>query len=326
MSSPGYFGFGSPSSVADADGFYDSGFGSPEPPAWDPSVFVDLGFGDPNVGYDLPIFLSPSVAGEDIWYPDDGGIVCTVSSVAGSVWSLLGGTFRVKFRAQDATLYPKDQVGALAPGARTKTSLPADRFNLVPLADGRRLRFCMPPLPLGIYDVVVYYGSGYAQSIEILEAFRVVFRHLSREEWNIRSKFPEIWKGAGPRSEATEPMLEDVPGQWPHALLRALTRAVAEEAQLTSGKALTRITSTFQEPTLAVPSASIPAAPGICNVETTLGFTDSGSFFVGPKEFTYTGRTSTSFLGCLPIRVYDGLEMDVGTLITSSIHHWYPQT
>lgn len=318
MGNPAYFGFGSPS-VPDEDGWYDSGFGSPEPPAWDPLLFQDLGFGDPEVGYDMPIFLSPSVIGEDIWYPDDGGIVCTVSSPVGQVWALLGGTFRIKFRDQTSAVFPTDKVGALAPGPRPVGDTPASRYDLVPLADGTRLRFNLPVLPLGVYDLLVYFGPSYGQQMEILQAFRVVFRHLSREEWAIRGKFPGVWKAAGPRSEATEPMLVDDPAQWPHAILRALTRAMAEECQLTAGKALTRITEAFPEPGLAP-----PVVPATCTVETTLGFASNGSFFAGPKEFTYTGRTPTTFTGCLPVRPYDGLELGVGTLLTASIHNWLP--
>jgi len=88
------------------------------------------------------------------------------------------------------------------------------------------------------------------------------------------------------------PVQDGAMSEWPHEILREWTRLIGEEFQQVAGVASTRLVEAF------------PSAGGTAFVETTLGFPDTGAFFVGPRKYSYTGRTPVSFTGCTPELVY----------------------
>jgi hypothetical protein len=100
---------------------------------------------------------------------------------------------------------------------------------------------------------------------------------------------------------------------YPHKYLQAVTRATGEELQTLSGRALTRLVSDFGED------------DPVAFVETTLGFSNTGSFFVGPRKYTYTGKTDCSFTGCKKTREWDGTMLTQWTAVTYDPYSWVPE-
>lgn len=92
--------------------------------------------------------------------------------------------------------------------------------------------------------------------------------------------------------QATEPV--PAPAPLPDGLLSVLTRAVGEEVQVLSGRAVTRLVD------------GMPEDGPTAFVETTLGFPDAGAFFVNGRRYAYSSRTPVSFNGCVKARAYDG--------------------
>lgn len=80
--------------------------------------------------------------------------------------------------------------------------------------------------------------------------------------------------------------------EFPHQYLREFTRGLAEALQRLAGKSSTKLVAAFD------------ADGGTAFVETTLGFPNSGAFFVGARKYRYTGKTPVSFLLCVPELVY----------------------
>lgn len=298
------FGYGAPSEEQDNQGAFGQGFGSPE--TLDETTPSNFGFGDPDGGALTPVYM-PGVPAGSARYPDDGS---SILAVVGP-WSGSPLSFRVRVRhGITGAVYPSDPTKSLLglPGERAGAGV-----DLQPLADGT-LRFALCPLPLGPYDLLVSVGPSFSGApIEVPDLFRVVYRHLCRESWNIRHKFPEHWHGAGPRSLQTEP----VPAKnrtFPQQLLRSLTAAIGEQIQLTGGKAVTRTTLDLEDGATEI------------EVETTLGFlTEGGTVFVGEREYRYTSVDDTHFLGCTPKFVYDSLALPPGTMVVSKPADWVPE-
>jgi hypothetical protein len=242
----------------------------------------------------------------DIWYPDDGGDIIPISGP----WAGSPMYFRVRVRhVASGTIYPNDSTKSLLglPGAR-----PGSGETLLVYPDGT-LRFALCPLQLGTYDILVYYGPSFTASPYVIEdAFEIVYRHLCRESWNIRRKFPKHWFGANPRSLTTEP----VPANnvtFPQTLLRSLTAAIGEQIQFVGGKAVTRTTADVEDDDTTI------------TVETTLGFTDNGTICVGDREYGYTGRTPTTFTGVFAKFVYEVLALPAGSMVVSKPADWLPE-
>ena len=73
--------------------------------------------------------------------------------------------------------------------------------------------------------------------------------------------------------------------EWNHGLLRSITRAFAEEMQYIAGSPTTLLVQP-----LAFGDTSV-------FVESTLGFPDTGEFFVRDRSYGYTAKTDVSFTG-----------------------------
>lgn len=291
---PSIPGYGAP------EGSSGLGYGSAEPPGWDPVANPNIGYGDPEIGDLTPVFIG---AADSKLYPDDGGVTIELNGD----WSSLGKAFRVKVRNTTSGLYYPTGYGARAAGPGSSTTITA-------LLDGKRLRFVQPVLPTGTYDVYIYYGVGFVLSVVSPEAFQVLFRNHAREQWRMRSCdwFPDHWQGTGPRSLATEPALVSPSTEWPHLGLQSFTRATAQECQDFGGKAVTRLTADFAE------------AATVCTVETTLAFPGTGSFYTGGRKYSYTGVTATTFTGCTAAQVYDGMPVVAGSEVVAAAEPWTP--
>lgn len=290
------FGFGDPSDLI--------GAGQQTTPAM-------FGFGAPYEGYLDPAYaVGGGIAGTPDglpWFADNGG---DIMQLAGP-WPA-GTDFRIKVVNQDTgTVYPNDPTKSLL-GLRG--AKPGSGVTLRTTPDGL-LSCSLCPLPPGVYDVEVRTGPGFSGTpYTITDAFRIVYRYYSREAWNIRSATPSHWRGMGPRALAAEPM----PGNnstFPQLNYRSLTAAIAEDIQEACGKAVTRLT---QEVVWDLSS------PTVLHVETTLGFPDNGSIYVGQWEYSYTGRTPDTFTGCFPKRVYANIALSPGEIVIAKPASWLP--
>jgi len=111
----------------------------------------------------------------------------------------------------------------------------------------------------------------------------------------------------------TAPILNGTIAGFPSKYLQAVTRATGEEIQVLTGRALTRLVADFGE--------NDPVA----FVETTLGFPASGSFFAGPRKYSYTSKTDCSFQGCVKTREWDGTAMTQWSPVTFDPFSWSPE-
>lgn len=292
--------------AAQFNGMFGDGFGDPSD-VIDPGM-PQSGFGDNPDGWFGVIFpVDPQGLGA-ILYPDDGGLVVTILGD----FKDIGPWFRVKVKNTDTnTFYPLDQVSL-------RSALADEAFQFKAELDQNRVRFALPPLPRGPYDIYLYWDAapdGPFQPFKVsAAAFTVVFRHRRQETWMIRNQLPPQWKGAGPRAITVEPMLGDnYTTEWPAAVLQTLTDSLAEEVQLMAGKALTRLTADFL-PTDAT-----------AHVETTLGFPLSGQFYTGGSLlYNYTGVTAQTFTGCTPAGFYQLIAAAAGTIVTAIPNSWKP--
>lgn len=294
------FGFGAPSNEQSLLGQFANGFGHPDVDDQDTTP-ANFGFGDPSDGYATPIVI----VGGGPWYPDDGGSILTISGPWSYSW---GVPLRVRVVHQGSgTVYPNDATKPLGGMRSPKPGVGVD----LPVREDGKVQFCLCPLPVGDYDVQVFYGPSFSSGATLAGAFTVVYRHLSRESWTMRRGLPAHWRGAGPRSIVTEQAPEKNVA-FPQLNLRTVTAAIAEACQLAAGKAVTRLTADTEEDAATI------------NVETTLGFFDSGYLIVADREYYYAGRTPTTFTGCYPTQVYDGLALPGGSMVVSQSARWTP--
>lgn len=88
---------------------------------------------------------------------------------------------------------------------------------------------------------------------------------------------------------ATAPLLDEPESEeWEHGVLRAVTRAFAEELQSVGGTPTTILVADYK--------------PGDVRMfcESLLGFPSSGSVFIGSKKFRYTGKSAQALLEVYP--------------------------
>lgn len=111
----------------------------------------------------------------------------------------------------------------------------------------------------------------------------------------------------------TAPSINGTIAGYPSKYLQAVTRATGEEIQVLTGRALTRLVADFGE------------NDAVAFVETTLGFSPVGAFFVGPRKYTYTGKTDCSFQGCAKTRQWDETAMSKWSPVTFDPYSWAPE-
>lgn len=189
--------------VADPDGWFDFAYGDEPPAGWDPSTdALDLGFGDEPLGMASPVLVVPinaALAGVNV-LPDDGGCIVSLSGDF-SAWP----TYKVQVQNSfTAETYP------LPPLPGCLSVVPGENYQIQPMPNLQILRFALPSLPPAVYDVLVYFGPNYGESmLPVPKAFRVIRRHFSLEQYSLR-QLPGAWYGTGPRALQTEPKLGGV--------------------------------------------------------------------------------------------------------------------
>ena len=294
------------------------GFGAKGTGAVDSKQYAaNPGFGDDLAAFMAPAFLPLAPDSDGFRLPDDGGCIF---SVIGPWKGLAGGQpLRVQCINQTSSIvYPnnpaKDLFGMRSSEADGTEDL-TPVFGQGAPANEDVLSFSLPPLPRGTYTVRVLYGPGYVQYFSITDAFTVIFRHQARQAWQIRTRLPKHWFGAGPRTSAAEPLVlndTDAQAQFPGSFSWVWSRAIAESLQEFSGTAVVRLRADFQE----------DATTAL--VETTLGFPQQGVFGVGKKRFSYTGRTADTLTGCTVIKAADGRTIPLGSLVAYIQSSWAP--
>lgn len=198
MALPGTWGMGSPDSIPGVatplGTFFDWGFGDPEPSSWG-AVGADFGFGDPPqpdmavVPYIVPV-------APDQPFPDDGGVLCTLeASWANALPSALG-PYRVRLIDAVGQYWP-DAAGCYS---ALQGQGPKCQTNLGKTA----LRFAIPPVPPGVYDIEVAWGPDYGDSVKMVKGLRIVLRGRNLYVRNLRSQnFPKPF-AVGARSAMME--------------------------------------------------------------------------------------------------------------------------
>lgn len=178
-------GYGSPTLIGGADpapNSYDWGYGSLTPTTWADTEY-DTGYGSPRIELITESVQLVLVNGVP-WLPDDGGVVVTMMAT----WPTLG-PFRVRLR---------DQVGVPFPieGGFCHSGVAGQGFNIF-VADTvapDEMRFVLPPVPVGLYDVEVLWGLNFGSVGVVDDLIDVVFRNRSVPTYRIRHRFPELYK------------------------------------------------------------------------------------------------------------------------------------
>lgn len=186
-------GFGSPSANVPLGQHHDIGFGSP---GLDSVAEEDWGFGDQGAGANQVLVVVPVVANNE--WPDDGGVVLCVKAD----WKAMGpGPYQVRLRESfTSTFYPQDKFGCWS-------TIPGSPWQCAPNALFTELAFAMPPVPPGVYDVVVNYGPALGTQKETLKAIRVIWRGRQSQVYSLRRHLVPGWKGAGARAPRADILL-----------------------------------------------------------------------------------------------------------------------
>jgi hypothetical protein len=255
-------GFGSPT-YNPAPAINDAGFGSP----FIDGTGRDTGFGSP---FD-PSLLPLSIQGETYLIGDDGGVRLDISGQ----WFAFSGTpvpahtdkFKVKFRHTDGTLHNAlagkmgDQTGGQVYSNPRQTVLYA----------------IVPPLPHGLYDVLVQWDG---QTALISDAFEVTARNKAAETFSIRANLPAFMKRGSLTAKDENTDIAPTYG-----VIEALTRSVGQIVQRFTGRPETLVSQQWDE------------GDATLHVETTVGFPESGYLLIDGVKLKYTAKTNNTFTG-----------------------------
>jgi len=270
-------GFGSSSRFS---GAYDWGFGDPTPTSWAPATDPQSpGFGDPTTDPAIPLPLN-----DDPRYSDEGGEIVNLVGA----WPLRG---PYKVRLDDgSTLYPE---GGFCYGARVGSG---DECFTEPQL--KILSFALPPLPLGVYALVIYYGAAFGSVVRLENAIEIVTRGQAPEIYAMRGRFPRFWK-VGPPSAQIQ---SDVLPEHPTAPLYTLIRTMGQVAQQLTGSPFTRL------------SAPLLITDASASVESVLGFPETGAeVWIGGRLYAYTGIAGSVLTGLELISASNGAPLNPRT-------------
>lgn len=167
------------------------------------------GWGDPH---NAPVAIGYNSSNVDSLrnpVSDEGGFIIELRGTFGSLFST-NDKYRVRFRAQDGTLYPPTSEGFgyavaedLPPASgRLKASGSPEPYEQFPKKAGTVLRFVMPAVPPGVYDAVLYYGVGFGQSTTIPNVVRVMRRALPDTAMRLRTRVSNYLKAGAMSPEA----------------------------------------------------------------------------------------------------------------------------
>lgn len=141
------------------------------------SAYQFTGFGDPT-----PVFVELPVLADGInEFPDQGGVLITLEGsfdIAESYYFQLVG--------QNGQKYPSATVFASAAKASKGSEVRAYQGS-------ERVRFAMPPVPPGVYDIAIFYGTDKALEITLSQYVKVIRRGRCSQTYSVRVKYPELY-------------------------------------------------------------------------------------------------------------------------------------
>jgi len=263
--------------------YNDAGFGSPTRSLYD-GVEVsigdarDTGFGSPYDNYRYPIELR----GEFASVPDDGG---TLIKLVTKWWELWDNTIPPKHTLRDAELGPfyvdfiSVDTGTRYRGIGDTKRKCFTNFSMDTLYVG------VPVLPRGAYNLEINWQV--INTIIIRDALTIKCRPRIKEAYNIRKHVPHVLK-RGPHILRNDP-IGIYKGE---SHLSALLKSVAERIQDLSGRPSTGLAS------------SLTWGASTINVESTIGFPDSGTLIIDGHKVKYTSKTDNSFDGINYLKSY----------------------
>jgi len=256
--------------------YNDWGFGSPTPVVLSSgaerqiNLERDTAFGSPFDNFRYPI----EIQGEGDLIPDDGGVILKVNSRWYLTWDF------------EAFNSPPKRQGRVGP-FRCKFISQADGFAYDAVGDRRLNCFTnfgqtvlyvgVPPLPRGQYDMQIQWQLN---TVIISDAIEVGCRPRIPEAYHIRKHVPShLMRGPAVIQNDKIEVYKKEP------ILSLLLKSIGEALQEMSGR-----------PTTGV-AQKIYWGDATINVESTIGFPDSGELYVAGILMKYTGRTASTFTG-----------------------------
>jgi len=265
---PNYeLGFGSPFYTNQSNG--DMGFGAPYNITVNVTSYsteAEQGFGD--IFNPINVFIG----GEQIELGDEGGqflkLFADWKSLVNDPTQTYVGPFKIYLTNDTETFLCKSGL----PGYPTETW----SDNL-----GQYVSFIMPTgIPHGIYDIEIYYGTQYSQSLFLGDAIRVFKGSRNLYSKNLRKNIPKFFE-LGIFSDGGK-NYETIYNEEKSNIEKILDSIADEMTTIISGQyTIVKIDTTPGDTTLSV--------------ESTINFPDKGILKVGNQELIYSSKTDTSF-------------------------------
>jgi hypothetical protein len=150
------------------------------------SDYEDWGFGSPTPEWQVV----PTLHGVTV-FPDEGGALVRLIGKFSPVE-----TYYVQLRAQDGTTtFPS--------AAYAYSGKAGDGAGLKAYKGYELLAFALPPVPTGIYDLLLRNGDNKTMLFEILKMIKVLPRLRAAHTYSLRSHYPQLYN-VGPASRIVE--------------------------------------------------------------------------------------------------------------------------
>jgi len=267
MSTNYELGFGSPFYTNQSNG--DMGFGSPYALSYDVNSYstdAEQGFGD--IFNPINVFIG----GDQIELGDEGGqflkLFADWRTLVNDPTQTYVGPFKIYLTNDTESFLCRSGL----PGFPNETW----SDNL-----GQHVSFIMPTaIPHGIYDIEIYYGLNYSQSLFLGDAIRVFKGSRNLYSKNLRKNIPKFYN-LGIFSDGGK-NYEEVYNTDKSNIEKILDTIAEEISTIISGE-YTIVTD--------------DCLPGdtLLKVESTIGFPDRGILKVGNQELIYSSKTDTQF-------------------------------
>ena len=141
------------------------------------TAYQFTGFGDPT-----PDFIELPVIADGISeFPDEGGVLITLEGTFDK-----GQTYHFQLIGQDGTVYPSATTFCSAAKAGQTNECKSYRAD-------SRVRFAMPPVPPGVYDIKMFFGVNKSTELNLSQYVKVMRKNRSAQGYSVRSKFPEFF-------------------------------------------------------------------------------------------------------------------------------------
>ena len=260
------YGFGNPSISFD-EVYYDRGWG--DPVADDEEIVTrDTYYGSPFDGSDFPVSL---VGGNE--YGNDGG---EMLSIYGSWGLLLGTSYRNFAGPFIISLINRSTL------VETKCYSAIASLKYLTYSDitQRILKVSLPVLPLGSYDLKIYYGENYSENITIINSINIINTNRCEASYSIARNLPSYLNADKNYSSAPLSRFDNLKP------LQAIVSAIGEQIQKQSGSGgFTLLTQ------------PLGLSDSTAYMESTLGLEASGVVFINGQKFSYQGKTSLALTG-----------------------------